>query len=65
MLHAPACVRHPVISDISVLQERLCRRSTLSEVLKTPGPGSRGNSNYPIPGLGGIFSENVGTSSPL
>lgn len=38
-------------------EERLCRRSTLSATLSTPGPGSEVDSNYPIPLEGGIYSE--------
>ncbi|KAI0129081.1 hypothetical protein BJ170DRAFT_359159 [Xylariales sp. AK1849] len=40
-------------------EERLCRRSTLSATLSTPGPGSLIESNYPIPSEGGIISEFV------
>ncbi|XXH01988.1 hypothetical protein Hte_008352 [Hypoxylon texense] len=40
-------------------EERLCRRSTLSGALSTPGPGSAVPSNYPIPSEGGIYSEFV------
>ncbi|KAI1100766.1 hypothetical protein F4804DRAFT_348232 [Jackrogersella minutella] len=40
-------------------EERLCRRSTLSATLSTPGPGSQVESNYPIPSEGGIYSEFV------
>lgn len=40
-------------------EERLCRRSTLSATLSTPGPGSDVESNYPIPSEGGIYSEFV------
>ncbi|KAI1412000.1 hypothetical protein F5Y13DRAFT_50065 [Hypoxylon sp. FL1857] len=40
-------------------EERLCRRSTLSATLSTPGPGSEVESNYPIPSEGGIYSEFV------
>ncbi|KAI0427878.1 hypothetical protein F5Y09DRAFT_15623 [Xylaria sp. FL1042] len=40
-------------------EERLCRRSTLSATLTTPGPGSQVGSNYPIPSEGGIYSEFV------
>ncbi|KAI5863791.1 hypothetical protein GGS23DRAFT_514137 [Durotheca rogersii] len=40
-------------------EERLCRRSTLSATLSTPGPGSEVQSNYPIPSEGGIYSEFV------
>ncbi|KAI1773078.1 hypothetical protein F4818DRAFT_117395 [Hypoxylon cercidicola] len=38
-------------------EERLCRRSTLSAALSTPGPGSAVDSNYPIPSEGGIYTE--------
>ena len=40
-------------------EERLCRRSTLSAALSTPGPGSSVASNYPIPCEGGIMSNYV------
>lgn len=40
-------------------EERLCRRSTLSAALATPGPGSAVDANYPIPSEGGIYSEFV------
>ncbi|KAI1210164.1 uncharacterized protein F4807DRAFT_71731 [Annulohypoxylon truncatum] len=40
-------------------EERLCRRSTLSATLSTPGPGSQVDNNYPIPSEGGIYSEAV------
>lgn len=40
-------------------EERLCRRSTLSAALATPGPGSMVESNYPIPCEGGIMSNYV------
>ncbi|KAK0649452.1 hypothetical protein B0T16DRAFT_436339 [Cercophora newfieldiana] len=40
-------------------EERLCRRSTLSATLATPGPGSRVDSHYPIPMYGGILSAEV------
>ncbi|KAI0009660.1 hypothetical protein F4779DRAFT_362927 [Xylariaceae sp. FL0662B] len=40
-------------------EERLCRRSTLSATLSTPGPGSEVDCNYPIPSEGGIYSEFV------
>ncbi|KAI8627106.1 hypothetical protein F5Y19DRAFT_179552 [Xylariaceae sp. FL1651] len=40
-------------------EERLCRRSTLSATLNTPGPGSQVDDNYPIPSEGGIYSECV------
>ncbi|KAI0179759.1 hypothetical protein GGR52DRAFT_568527 [Hypoxylon sp. FL1284] len=40
-------------------EERLCRRSTLSATLSTPGPGSAVEANYPIPSEGGIYSEFV------
>jgi hypothetical protein len=43
-------------------EERLCRRSTLSATLATPGPGSRVDCHYPIPMYGGILSADVGTS---
>jgi hypothetical protein len=41
-------------------EERLCRRSNLSATLSTPGPDSLVQQHYPIPGGGGIWSENVG-----
>ncbi|PKS11194.1 hypothetical protein jhhlp_002955 [Lomentospora prolificans] len=40
-------------------EERLCRRSTLSAALATPGPGSIVETNYPIPCEGGIISNYV------
>ncbi|KAK0725368.1 hypothetical protein B0H67DRAFT_598635 [Lasiosphaeris hirsuta] len=40
-------------------EERLCRRSTLSATLATPGPGSRVDAHYPIPMYGGIMSADV------
>lgn len=40
-------------------EERLCRRSTLSAALATPGPGSAVGSNYPIPCEGGVMSNYV------
>ncbi|KAI1082451.1 hypothetical protein F5B20DRAFT_503461 [Whalleya microplaca] len=40
-------------------EERLCRRSTLSATLSTPGPDSQVDCNYPIPSEGGIYSEFV------
>ncbi|KAI2603600.1 uncharacterized protein GGS25DRAFT_528717 [Hypoxylon fragiforme] len=40
-------------------EERLCRRSTLSATLNTPGPGSEVDSNYPIPSEGGVYSAYV------
>ncbi|KAI2627842.1 hypothetical protein GGR54DRAFT_435488 [Hypoxylon sp. NC1633] len=40
-------------------EERLCRRSTLSATLGTPGPGSEVESNYPIPSEGGVYSQFV------
>ncbi|KAL7619693.1 hypothetical protein AAE478_010235 [Parahypoxylon ruwenzoriense] len=40
-------------------EERLCRRSTLSATLGTPGPGSEVENNYPVPSEGGIYSEFV------
>lgn len=40
-------------------EERLCRRSTLSAALSTPGPGSAVASNYPIPMEGGVMSNYV------
>ena len=40
-------------------EERLCRRSTLSATLATPGPSSEVDCNYPIPSEGCIFSECV------
>ncbi|KAI1813691.1 hypothetical protein GGS20DRAFT_468032 [Poronia punctata] len=40
-------------------EERLCRRSTLSATLSTPGPGSQVDCNYPIPSEGAIYSEFV------
>lgn len=40
-------------------EERLCRRSTLSAALSTPGPGSSVGSNYPIPCEGGVMSNYV------
>lgn len=41
-------------------EERLCRRSTLSATLATPGPGSHLHDHYPITLHGGIYSESVG-----
>lgn len=40
-------------------EERLCRRSTLSAALSTPGPRSDVSTNYPIPCEGGILSNYV------
>ncbi|KAH8888659.1 hypothetical protein GQ53DRAFT_244696 [Thozetella sp. PMI_491] len=40
-------------------EERLCRRSTLSATLATPGPGSHVNAHYPITLHGGIYSDTV------
>ncbi|KAJ8129731.1 hypothetical protein O1611_g3899 [Lasiodiplodia mahajangana] len=40
-------------------EERLCKRSTLSATLATPGPGSQVDCNYPISSEGGIYSEFV------
>lgn len=40
-------------------EERLCRRSTLSATLATPGPGSRVDCHYPIPMYGVVVSPDV------
>lgn len=45
-------------------EERLCRRSTLSATIATPGPASYvTGSHYPLPWAGGIYSDRVGESS--
>lgn len=41
-------------------EERLCRRSSLSATLATPGPAQLNEAHYPIPLEGGIYSGNVG-----
>ena len=44
-------------------EERLCRRSTLSATIATPGPTKYApESHYPIPLEGGIYSDRVGES---
>lgn len=44
-------------------EERLCRRSTLSATIATPGPASYvTGSHYPLPWAGGIYSDRVGKS---
>ncbi|KAI3395344.1 hypothetical protein diail_1400 [Diaporthe ilicicola] len=41
-------------------EERLCRRSTLSATIATPGPQSYVNGgHYPLPWAGGIYSDRV------
>lgn len=52
---------HPcsILTPFSGYEERLCRRSTLSATLATPGPSSEVDCNYPIPSEGCIFSECV------
>ncbi|KKY29692.1 hypothetical protein UCDDA912_g10378 [Diaporthe ampelina] len=41
-------------------EERLCRRSTLSATIATPGPASYvTGSHYPLPWAGGIYSDRV------
>ncbi|OAA66063.1 hypothetical protein ISF_03901 [Cordyceps fumosorosea ARSEF 2679] len=40
-------------------EEKLCRRSNLFATLSTPLPQTREESNYPIPTMGGIFSDAV------
>ncbi|KAI1280165.1 hypothetical protein F5Y07DRAFT_336092 [Xylaria sp. FL0933] len=47
------------IGSAGTYEERLCRRSSLSATLATPGPGSQVERNYPIPSEGGIYSEFV------
>lgn len=47
-------------------EERLCRRSTLSATIATPGPASYvTGSHYPLPWAGGIYSDRVGKSRAL
>ena len=44
-------------------EERLCRRSTLSATIATPGPASYvTGGHYPLPWAGGIYSDRVGKS---
>lgn len=48
-------------------EERLCRRSTLSAAMATPGPECRHDptypsTHYPIPSYGTILSSDVGMS---
>lgn len=44
-------------------EERLCRRSTLSATIATPGPTSYvTGGHYPLPWAGGIYSDRVGKS---
>ncbi|KAK5654310.1 hypothetical protein OQA88_7488 [Cercophora sp. LCS_1] len=40
-------------------EERLCRRSTLSATLGTPGPGSRVSTHYPLPTFAALISNDV------
>ncbi|KAL8376897.1 hypothetical protein RB595_007838 [Gaeumannomyces hyphopodioides] len=47
------------VTGVAGYEERLCRRSTLSATLETPGPGSPTPDAFPMSTAGGIFSENV------
>lgn len=47
-------------------EERLCRRSSLSATIATPGPASYvTGGHYPLPWTGGIYSDRVGKPGPF